>query len=540
MQIRRMLVLAGLVTTVVLGSGRIASAQGVRLPAAERRLKALPFPKDLKWLNTDKKLDLAGNLKGHVVILDFWTYCCINCIHILPDLHYIEKKYAGKPVVVIGVHAAKFKTEDDPKNISQAIQRYRIEHPVLHDKGGLYWRSWAVQRGLQQAWPSFAFIDSAGRFVGYATSEGQRGLMDAVVKQLLEEGKKEGTLAKKAITLKPTLLKSRKGQLAFPGKIASDAKTKRLFIADSNNDRILVTDTKGKVLHVIGSGKAGFKDGDFKTAEFLSPQGMVIDGDVIYLADTDNHALRKIDLKAGKVTTLAGTGKRAYDRIGGEEIGMKQGLASPWALEKKGDLIYIANAGTHQLWVHDLKTGKSKRFTGSGREHITDGGPSFSALAQPSGLVILDGQLYFADSEGSAIRRAALKDGRVETLVGAEGERGALFDFGYRDGKFEESKFQHALGVAVLDGNIVVADTYNNRIRLMDLKAKTTSTLYGNKGELDEPAGLTVLDGIIYIADTNNHRIMKFDPKTKKGEEFKVLLPKPTPKDEEKDKPKGK
>ncbi len=498
--------LAGLALVALPWAPALAADEppAVRLPEPAERVKAPELPADFDWLNTDKPLQIHGNLKGHVVVLDFWTYCCINCIHILPDLEYLEKKYADQPVMVIGVHSAKFKTEAEARNIRQAIQRYRIHHPVVVDEQMQIWDTYGAR-----AWPTFAVIDTEGRVVGITTSEGKRDLLDAVIATLLKEGKAGGTLAAEPVKVKPIEIAAlQTGTLAFPGKVT--AAGDRLWIADSNHDRVLVTDLAGKVIHTIGSGKRGFTDGKLAEATFANPQGIAVRGDVAYIAEIDNHAIRKVDLKAGTVTTIAGDGKRSYDRAGGK-VGREQGLASPWDLVLDGDRLFIANAGTHQLWVHDLKTGVSKAFAGSGRENITDGPPSSAALAQPSGLAISGGWLYFADSEVSAVRRASLADGTVETLIGT-----GLFDFGHIDGAWPQARLQHCLGVVPINGKIAVADTYNNAVRMIDLEKKTIDTLKltGPGAELDEPAGITASGGMLYVADTNHHRIVRIDPKT--------------------------
>lgn len=504
----RLFTLAAVMVAVALG-GAVASAQAqaVRLPAPDVRPEVPQFPKTFEWLNTDQPLALDGNLKGHVVVLDFWTYCCINCMHILPDLEYLETKYADQPVMVIGVHSAKFEAEGEAENIRQAIQRYRIHHPVIVDQDFAVWNSYGAN-----AWPTFAIIDSAGRIVGRTSGEGKRELLDDVIGQLLEEGRKDGTLADKPLKLKPTAIAElNTGTLQFPGKVT--AAGERLFIADSNHDRVLVTDLSGKLLHTIGSGEDGLKDGSFGEAQFSNPQGIAVRGDVAYVADTDNHVIRRMDLGSKQVTTIAGTGKQSYDRSGGLK-GTEQGLASPWDVVLEGDRLFIAQAGTHQLWVHNLKTGVTEAFSGSGRESIIDGSADSAQLAQPSGLAIKDGWLYFADSEVSAVRRASLKDGSVQTLIGK-----GLFEFGHVDGAWDQALMQHVLGVAVLGDELVVADTYNDAIRVMDLKAKTVRTpkLTGPGADLDEPAGLAVHNGQVYVADTNNHRIVRVDPKTWKA-----------------------
>jgi sugar lactone lactonase YvrE len=482
----------------------------VRLPDPASRNPAPPLPADFTWLNSDiAPLTFDGNLKGHIVVLDFWTYCCINCIHILPDLAYLEHKYADQPVVILGVHSAKFQTERDANNIRQAIQRYRIAHPVLVDRDMAVWESYG-----SRAWPTFAVIDASGRLVGMTSSEGKRDLLDAVIANLLIEARADGTLTDKPIKPKPTaLIELQTGPLAFPGKIIASPDNQRLFIADSNHDRILITDPAGKILQTIGSGKRGFDDGSLDTATFANPQGIVVAGSVLYIADTDNHAIRKVDLTAGSVTTIAGDGARSYDRTGGKK-GTAQGLASPWDLALDGDRLFIANAGTHQIWVHNLKSGVSSVFSGSGAENIVDGDPEDAQLAQPSGLAIHDGWLYFADSEVSAVRRARLSDGTVETLIGK-----GLFVFGHVDGKWADARLQHCLGVSVINDKIAVADTYNNAVRLIDLKKRTIETLKltGDGANLDEPGGIATIGDQLLVPDTNNHRIVRVDPATGKA-----------------------
>lgn len=117
------------------------------------RVRAPELPQNQPWLNTDYPLSIK-RLKGRVVILDFWTYCCINCLHVLPELKYLEQKYKDS-LTVIGVHSAKFDNEKETENIRQAILRYDIEHPVLVDNGFKVWQQYAVR-----AWLTLMVINS--------------------------------------------------------------------------------------------------------------------------------------------------------------------------------------------------------------------------------------------------------------------------------------------------------------------------------------------------------------------------------------------
>jgi thiol-disulfide isomerase/thioredoxin/sugar lactone lactonase YvrE len=483
------------------------------------RLTAPDFPEGLEWLNTDRPLSLR-DLRGKIVLLDFWTYCCINCMHILPDLKRLEKKYANE-LVVIGVHSAKFFTEQESQNIRQAILRYEIEHPVVNDNRMVIWDRYAVR-----AWPTLVLIDPQGKIVYYRSGEGVYEPFDRLIGQLVSEFDKRGLLDRTPLKLKLERERKPITPLNFPGKVLADEATDRLFIADSNHHRIVVLSLKDYAVQmVIGSGEPGIRDGDFETATFRNPQGMAFDPtrEVLYIADTDNHAIRKADLRARKVETLAGTGEqnRLYPPPAG--AGKQTALNSPWDLVLVGDTLYIAMAGSHQLWRLDLRTGRVEPHAGTGREALIDGPNTAAALAQPSGITTDGKRLYFADSEVSSIRASDIDpNGRVETLVG-----GDLFVFGDRDGVGREARLQHPLGVVYYQGMLYVADTYNNKIKRLDPRTRRIETRFGTGEEgardgdnptFDEPSGLTAAHGKLYIADTNNHLIRIADLRTKRVE----------------------
>lgn len=476
--------------------------------------KPTPAPElsgGVAWLNTASPLKLK-DLKGKVVILDFWTFCCINCIHVLPDLAKLEKKYE-KQLVVIGVHSAKFDNEKKTENIRKAILRYEIAHPVVNDAEMKIWRRYGAR-----SWPTLVVIDPEGNYVGWISGEGNYELLDKVVGDLVKEHRKKKTLNEKPIRFKLARFdEDGSSPLFFPGKVLADEKSKRLFIADSTHHRIVVTDLEGKKIAIVGKGSTGTTDGSFEEAQFNDPQGMALQGDTLYVADRKNHLLRAVDLKKKTVTTVAGTGKQGHDRSA-SGLALKVGLNSPWALHLEGDKLYVAMAGHHQIWRMDLKRKLISGYAGNGREDIVDGGLNASEFAQPSGLTTDGKMLYVADSEVSAIRAVPLngKD-NVRTLVG----RG-LFDFGDKDGKGDEVRLQHALGVEYYKGKIYVADTYNDKIKILDPKTRSCETFLGGDREgwlagslFNEPAGLSFANDKLYVADTNAHRIRVVDLKTK-------------------------
>ena len=474
--------------------------------------KAADFPAGFSWLNAAKPLSL-DDLKGQVVVLDFWTYCCINCMHTLPTLERIEEKYRGQPVVMIGVHSAKFDNEQQAENIQEAIGRYEISHPVIVDREMKIWRSYGVT-----AWPTVIVIDPKGNVVYHQAGEAQRDELDDVIGVLLERHRQLGTLAPAPIVVAGRK-KATTGVLSYPGKLVLSPDGKMIAISDSNHNRIVVADAKtGKTSLKIGGPSRDLQDGGFEQARFFRPQGLAWVGDRIYVADTGNHALREIDLAAKTVKTLAGDGRQGH-WVSGAQDGRSTKLSSPWDLAHKEGSLFIAMAGLHQIWAYHIESGKIGPFAGSGHENIIDGSLAEAQFAQPSGLSIYNGFVLVADSEVSAVRLIDLKRKSIRTVVG-EG----LFEFGYRDGSIAEARLQHPLGVQCAGNKIYIADTYNHAIRLVDLDSQQVSTLVGGKKSmcrLDDPACDTLglyepsdvkqQGDMLYIADTNNHFVRTFD-----------------------------
>jgi DNA-binding beta-propeller fold protein YncE len=475
------------------------------------------------WLNTAGPLRLK-DLRGKFVLLDFWTYCCINCIHTLPDLARLEKKY-DKQLVVIGVHSAKFDNEKDSAAIRKAILRYEISHPVVNDSEMKIWRAFGVH-----SWPTLVLIDPEGNYLGAANGEGNYELLDGVLTRLIEEHRKKKTLNEKPIKFELARYQEKgDSPLFFPGKVLADAAGKRLFIADSTHHRIVITDLEGKKIAVAGTGEPGKADGAFAAATFNDPQGLALKGDALYVADRKNHLIRALDLKAKTVRTVAGSGEKGEDRRGGGPA-LKVGLNSPWDLWLDGDRLIIAMAGHHQLWELDLAKSELSLFAGVGFERIVNG-PLLgrACFAQPSGLTSDGKTLYVADSEGSVVRALPLDGkGAVTTVVGDEW-RDDLFEFGDVDGFGDKVRLQHALGVAFLDGKLYVADTYNSKIKVIDPEKHSCETVLGGEPDgwlagplFNEPAGLSAADGKLYVADTNAHRIRVIDVKAKKVSTLKL------------------
>jgi thiol-disulfide isomerase/thioredoxin/sugar lactone lactonase YvrE len=494
-------------------------AQGSFMSAQERpKVRAPEITGGRGWLNTDKPLSLAA-LKGKIVLLDFWTYGCINCIHIIPDLKKLEAKYANQ-LVVIGVHSAKFQNEKETENIRRIILRYEIEHPVYNDSEYAVWQSYGVR-----AWPTQVLIDPAGYLVGGVSGEGNYDVIDQAITKLITDFRAKGELNEEPLKLVLERAKVGDLPLAFPGKILADVKSDRLFIADSNHNRIVITRLDGTLVDTIGTGDTGAADGAFDKATFYRPQGLALAGDSLYVADTENHLIRRVDLKSRNVETIAGTGQqsREYFKTGPAR---SIALSSPWDLQLVDRVLYIAMAGPHQIWQLDLDKNEVSTFAGSGREARLDGSLQEAGFAQPSGIASDGKKLYVADSESNIIREIDLAGGLVKTLVG-----GDLFEFGDVDGTADDVRLQHPLGVVTYGDKILIADTYNHKIKELDPKAEKVRSLFGTgkPGQADgptpsfyEPGGLTLANGNLYVADTNNHAIRVIDLKTKRASTLRL------------------
>ena len=507
------------VLLVVVFTG-LVEAREPRLSSVRREL-APPISGGLDWINSKQPLEME-DLRGKFVILDFWTYCCINCIQTLPELKKLEKAYPNE-LVVIGVHAPKFFGERDTENIREAVVRYEVEHPVVNDANTVIAKRYGVK-----GWPTLYVIDPQGYLVATHYGEATFNMLDSFMKRAIPRYRRNGVLDSTPLHFDLEINKAPATPLRYPGKVLADRVSDRLFIADSGYHRIVITSLDGKLLEVIGTGQSGAGNGLYSDASFSSPQGMALQGNSLYVADTNNHMIRRVDLKARRVSTIAGTGEqlRQYGPVPARRA-KSQRLASPWDLYIQGDNLFVAMAGVHQIWRMSLDRGRIGTYAGNGVEDIVDGplvtrSNDSSSFAQPSGFAS-DGQLLFvADSEGSAIRAVPVStNGQVVTVLGPNRlkKEMRLFTYGDRDGPLPASLLQHPIGVAFSNNRIFVADTYNNKIKAIDLRTRQIRTIAGtpapgnedSPARFDEPAGLSFAGGKLYVADTNNHAIRIID-----------------------------
>lgn len=474
------------------------------------------------WLNTGGKDLTLADLRGRVVILDFWTFCCINCLHVLDELREIEARHRDV-LVIIGVHSPKFVHEADPVALAAAVERYEVHHPVLDDPDLVTWQAFTAR-----AWPTLVVIDPEGYVVAQMAGEGHAHAVETLVRDLVAEHEAKGTLHRGdgpyvAPTPQPTTLR-------FPAK-AVELPGGTFLVADAGHHALTEVAADGETLvRRIGSGQRGLADGGPDDARFSEPNGLCLVPDAlrdtlgydVLVADTVNHALRGVRLADGHVTTVAGTGEQymvgavdnvtaadaAESGVGDRWPARQVKLSSPWDVVWSQQLaaFVVAMAGHHTLWTFDATAGTVTHLAGTMNEGLVDGAPAESWFAQPSGLSVdADGGVWLADAETSALRRLDPRDGAVTTAVGT-----GLFDFGHRDGPGEQALLQHPLGVAALpDGSVLVADTYNGALRRWVPGDAEMSTLATG---LAEPSGLVLPAGDadhVVVVESAAHRLTR-------------------------------
>ena len=440
-----------------------------------------------RWLNTGGvELSLA-DLRGKVVLLDFWTFCCVNCLHVLDELRELEERYADV-LVTIGVHSPKFAHEADPDAVVAAVERYAVHHPVLDDPELLTWDAYAAR-----AWPTLVVIDPRGYVVAQMSGEGHAHGLAVLIEELLAEHADVLRRGDGPYVAPPEAATA----LRFPGKVIA-LPDGGFLVSDTAHHQLvelepdLVTERRR-----IGTGARGLVDG--LAPRFNEPLGLLLlpDGDVL-VADSVNHALRRVRSADAAVTTVAGTGAQLRERVAPGATAAE--LSTPWDLAWWDGRVVVAMAGNHQLWTWDPATGTARAWAGTTDEGLRDGPPDGAFFAQPSGLAVGDGVLWVADAETSALREV-----RGELVATAVGQ--GLFDFGHRDGPADEALFQHPLGVAVLpDGSVAVADTYNGAVRRYDPVTRTVSTL---ASDLAEPSDVLVDGDTLVVVESAAHRLVR-------------------------------
>lgn len=448
------------------------------------------------WLNTGDQQYTLADLRGRIVILDFWTFCCVNCLHVLDELRELEEKHRDT-VVIIGVHSPKFVHEAEHQAVVDAVERYEVHHPVLDDPELATWKQYAVR-----AWPTLVVIDPEGYVVAQHAGEGHAHALEKLVGELEAEHAAKGTLRRgdgPYVAPEPVAT-----HLRFPGKalLLPDG---GFLVSDTTRHRLVELDEDGEtVRRTFGTGERGLTDGGPDEVRFSEPQGLAAlpDGRIA-VADTVNHAIRALDLTTGTTTTVAGTGRQWWQGSPTSGAAREVDLSSPWDVAWFDGRLWIAMAGVHQLWAYDPETGTVRVAAGTTNEGLVDGPVAEAWFAQPSGLAVSgDGErLWVADSETSSLRHVD-REGAVRTAVGT-----GLFDFGHRDGAADQALFQHPLGVTALpDGSVAVCDTYNHALRRYDPATDEVTTL---ATDLREPSDAVLTGGDLVVVESARHRLTR-------------------------------
>ncbi|GGP70394.1 NHL domain-containing thioredoxin family protein [Streptomyces melanogenes] len=447
------------------------------------------------WLNTGDQQYTLADLRGRIVILDFWTFCCINCLHVLDELRELEEKHRDT-VVIIGVHSPKFVHEAEHQAVVDAVERYQVHHPVLDDPELATWKQYAVR-----AWPTLVVIDPEGYIVAQHAGEGHAHAIAKLVEELEAEHEAKGTLRRGDGPYVPP--EPEATDLRFPGKALVLPGSGTFLVSDSTRHQLVELEPDGEtVVRRIGDGGSGGSGG---SGGFKEPQGLALlpDGRVI-VADTVNHALRVFDPETGAVERVAGTGKQWWQGSPTSGPALEVDLSSPWDVAWWQGKVWIAMAGVHQLWTYDPEAGTVEVAAGTTQEGLVDGPAAEAWFAQPSGLAADGDRLWVADSENSALRYVA-RDGSdyvVGTAVGT-----GLFDFGHRDGEAGQALLQHPLGVTALpDGSVAVSDTYNHALRRYDPASGEVTTL---ATDLREPSDAVLVGDDIVVVESARHRLTR-------------------------------
>ncbi len=446
------------------------------------------------WLNTGGESYSLADFRGRFLLLDFWAFCCVNCLHVLDELRPLEEKHAGE-LVVVGVHSPKFVHEADPEALAAAVERYQVEHPVLDDPDLLTWQAYTAR-----AWPTLVLVDPEGYVVAQYAGEGHVHAVDALLSELRQQHLEKGTLQPGDSPYVAPVAQA--GDLRFPATVVA-LPGGTLLVADAGHHSLVELAADAETLvRRIGSGERGLADGGPAEASFSEPNGLCllpedVAADVGYdvvVADTVNHALRGVRLSDGWVRTLAGDGRQLFPNAPTPSAS----LSSPWDVAWWRDRVWVAMAGIHQLWTYDPGSGSTEVAGGTGNEGLLDAPLAEAWLAQTSGLAADGDRLWLADSETSSVRR--VEGGAVHTEVGT-----GLFDFGFRDGPADQALLQHPLGVTVLpDGSVAVCDTYNGAVRrVADGQVSTMAT------GLAEPSGAVVVGDHLVVVESAAHRLTR-------------------------------
>ncbi|MET0327597.1 MAG: thioredoxin-like domain-containing protein [Luteimonas sp.] len=456
------------------------------------------FPSSLDWLNLSSPLRIA-QLRGKVCALAFFNAGSSWSMQRLSDLAHLRARH-GERLHVVGVHVPRFDSERDPRRVAKRLNRQKFDFPMAHDADWALWQHYGIE-----AWPTVVLIDGAGNVRERIVGDGQVRELDATVTRL------NGESTAQAMSTGPIELRRMVEPalpLRFPVGIAIGGNY--LYVADSGHHRILECDFNGRVLRQFGSGGAGFIDGPMELAAFNRPHGIAVQRDLLYVADTGNHAVRRIQLRTGDVDTVCGAGRPGTPMEGPVQDPRMVALDQPRAVSLTGGSLYIATAGDNRLWKYDLGAPGLRMLAGNGALDMRDGPGISASFAEPVGIASVQQMVYVVDAVGSAVRTVNARTGQVSTLLGHD-----VWNFGRADGARVDARLQHPQAVALDPDSPVlwIADSGNDALRCLRLGGGELTT-FEIDHRLHNPGGLAIADGVVWIADTDAHAVLRLDTKT--------------------------
>ncbi len=455
--------------------------------------RVVDLPKSGIWLNAAPAS--LQDLRGRPVVLAFVNGTSVWSMQRVAEVTRWQARNPGRVHLVV-VQVPRFEFEREPQQSLKLLRRQGINAPILLDAQWDAWRRFEVQ-----AWPTLVLLDAAGqeaeRLVG-AVGDLERtlnGLCEGLQRPLDEEG-----FGARELNAEPRL------PLLFPaGLVATD---ERLYVADTGHHRILECTHSGRVLRQFGLGTADLVNGGTGEAAFNRPQGLALVRDVLYVADTGNHALRRINLMSGQVDTLCGNGRAGDPQAGVLEQPWDSALNHPADVAVADNQILIAMAGDNHVWSYDLGSRELRWRAGAGVVEVRDGSGHLAAFAQPCSIVAVQQALYVCDSLGSAVRSVQLRGDLVQTLVGQ-----GPWESGNVDGPRLRARLQYPTAIAMGPDSpmLWIADAGNGALRTLRLGGGDLSTVNLPR-RLHGPCALAVAAGAIWIAEADGHAVLRFDP----------------------------
>jgi streptogramin lyase len=458
---------------------------------------AMELPRSLDWLNLPHPLRLSA-LRGRLCALAFVNAGSSWSLQRLHDLARLQARH-GERLQVVAVHVPRFDHERDSARIVQRLGRHEFGFPIAHDVGWMAWQQYGIE-----AWPTVVLIDGNGVIRESVVGHGLFHELDAQVTRLMRE------LAEVPAPTDPIELRSQPHTataLRYPIGLAVSGNY--LYVADSGHHRVLECDHAGRILRQFGTGRADLLDGPAETAAFRRPHGLCLQRGALYVADSGNHAIRRIDLRSGEVLTLLGSGQPGPTSPGLVPAPGSVTLDHPRAMAVAGDALLIATSGDNRIWQYDLGTRSLQVAAGSGELAVNDGTGEEAAFAEPVALAAVQQLVYVCDGAGSAIRSLNIRNRQVATLVGQD-----PWNHGHADGARSEALLQDPQAIA-LDPDapmLWIADCGNDLLRTLRLGGGELET-YPLPRPLHGPSGLAVADGVVWIADTDAHAVLRLEPR---------------------------